>query len=179
MLALTEINTILSLQLLIARAAQKDSLGWWEDDALTPSGKYLLERLFLVDADEAGRKLALEAARVRYHAAFGAENSVLYLFHLDQTGDVEHSLQGINLSSIPVPSESIQSIDDLRQLLLEHTGSPMKYQVVGERSNNRLEIKMVDAPSTADLTHIVQTLAWATLESEPGKPVFPFIQQTV
>jgi hypothetical protein len=179
MLDAHERNLILTFQLLIARAAQKDSLKWWEDDALTPSGKYLLERLFLVDADEASRKLAIEAAKVRFQAAFGNENNVLHLFHLDQTGDVEHSLQGINLSSIPVPSESIQSIDDLRQMLLEHVGSPMKYQVVGERSSNRLEIKRGEAHSKSDLIHIVKTLAWATLESEPGKPVFPYFQQTV
>ena len=94
MLDASESKLILSLQLLIARAAQKDSLMWWEDDALTPSGKYLLDRLFFFDADEAGRKLAMEAAKVRYRAAFGAENNVLHLFHLDQTGDVEYSCQG-------------------------------------------------------------------------------------
>lgn len=179
MLEVTDRKLILNLQLLIARAAQKDSLKWWEDDSLTPSGKYLLERLFIVDADEAGRKLAIEAAKVRFQAAFGNENSFLNLFHLDQAGEVEHSLQGISLSSIPVPLEPIQSIADLRQMLLEQVGSPMKYQVVGERSNNRLEIKMGDTPSNFELTDIVKTLAWATLESEPGKPIFPYIQQTL
>jgi len=168
---------ILNLQLLIARAAQKDSLKWWEDDSLTPSGKYLLERLFIVDADEAGRKLAIEAAKVRFQAAFGNENNLLHLFHLDQEGEVEHSLQGISLSSVSVPSEPIQTIENLRHVLVEQVGSPLKYQVIGERSNNRLEIKMGDAPSKSDLTHIVKTLAWAALESEPGKPVFPYIQQ--
>lgn len=170
---------ILSLQLLIARAAQKDSLKWWEDDSLTPSGKYLLERLFIIDADETGRKLAIEAAKVRFQAAFGNEKKVLHLFHLDQTGEVEYSLQGIRLSSMPISLRPIQSIDDLRHVLREQIGSPMKYKVIGERSNNRLEIKIRDTPSKFELTDITKTLAWASLEGEPGKPVFPYIQQTL
>lgn len=179
MLDLTETKTILNLQLLIARVAQKDSLNWWEDDSLTPSGKYLLERLFVVNPDEAGRKLALEAARVRYQAAFGTGNNVLHLFHLDQTGDVDLSLQGVGLPTIKVPSEAIQSMDDLRSLLLDQVGSPLKYQALRERSNNRLEIKMAGATSKPELIDIVKTLAWATLESEPGKPIFPYIQATL
>lgn len=178
MLENSDRKLILSLRLRIARAAQKDSLKWWEDDSLTPSGKFLLERLFIIDADEAGYKLAIEAAKVRYHAAFGKENNDLHLFHLDQTGDIEHSLQGISLSSLPVSLEPSQSVDSLRHNLLEQIGSPMKYQVVGERSNNRLEIKLGDAHSKFELVDIVKTLAWASLEGEPGKPVFPYIQQT-
>jgi hypothetical protein len=167
---------ILSLQLLIARAAQKDSLSWWEDDSLTPAGDYLLERLFMANPGQAGKRLALEAAKVRYHAAFGNENNVFHLFHLDQTGDVEHNLDELSLSNITLPLEPIQTIDALRQALLEQIGFPMKYQIVGERSNNRLEIKLAGAPSKNDLIHLVKTLAWATLESEPGKPIFPYIQ---
>ena len=179
MLSATEGKLILSLQLLIARAAQKDSLSWWEDDALTPSGKYLLERLFIVNPDEAGRKIAIEAAKVRYQAAFGADNHVLHLFHLDQTGDIELNLQELSLSSVPAPTEPVQSLEVLRHLLLEQVGSPMVYQIVGERSNNRLEIKIGNSSSQPELIDIVKTLAWAALEGEPGKPKFPYIQPTL
>jgi len=170
--------TILALQLLIARAAQKDSLSWWEDDSLTPSGKYLLERLFMVDPDEVGRRLALEAARVRYRAAFGEDRKALHLFRLDQTGEVEFDLREVNLSTIPLSSAAIQTIDSLRRLLLEQVGSPMSYEVVGERFSNRWEIKLKDKSLKPDLVQIVKTLAWATLEGEPGKPVFPYIRHT-
>ena len=106
-------------------------------------------------------------------------NEVLHLFHLDQTGDIDLNLQGFSLSTIPISADAIYSIDELRQLLLEQVGSPMKYQVVGERSNNRLEIKMGDMTSQRDIIHIVKTLAWATLEGERGKPIFPYIQPTL
>jgi len=170
-------QTILSLQLLIARAAQKDSLKWWEDDSLTPSGKYLLERLFFIDPDEAGRKLALEAARTRYQAAFEGSNNILHLFHLDQTGEVELSLQGIRLSTISIPPEPIPSTDILCRMLLERAGSPLKYQVVGERSNNRREIRLINTASNLSVLAIAKTLACASLEGYPGKPIFPYIQQ--
>jgi hypothetical protein len=169
---------ILGLQLLIARAAQKDSLSWWEDDSLTPSGLYLLERLFFVDPNEAGRKLALEAARVRHQAAFGAEKNVLHLFHLDQTGEIELYLQGISLSPLSIPLEPVKTTENLRQLLLEKNGSHMDYQVIGERPNNRLEIKIGGAHSRPDVIHFAKTLAWATLEGSSGKPVFPYIRET-
>jgi hypothetical protein len=179
MLAHSEVNTILGLQLLIARAAQKDSLIWWEDDSLTASGRYLLDRLFIINPEEAGRKLAVEAARVRYLAAFGGENNALHLFHLDQTGEIELSLQGIDLSSIPVPADAIKSVEDLRRLLLELVGSPIKYQIVEERSNHRLEIKLGEKSPGPGVLQIVKTLAWAILESKPGKPIFPYIQQVL
>lgn len=179
MLEASESELILRLQLVIARAAQKDSLRWWEDDSLTPSGKFLLERLFIVDAEEAGRKLAVEAAKVRFQAAFGDKNNALNLFHLDQAGEVEHALQGIRLSSIPIPADPILSMEDLRRVLLEQVGSPLKYQVLGARSNSRLEIKIENLPTKFDLNPIAKTLAWAMLEGEPGKPIFPYIRQTI
>jgi hypothetical protein len=171
-----EKQVILSLQLLIARAAQKDSLSWWEDDSLTPSGMFLLERLFVVNPGKTGRALALEAARVRYQAAFGVDNNFIHPFHLDQDGTIAFSLQDFDLSVISFPPDPIISIDALRQQLLDQAGSPLEYQVLGERSNNRLEIKIKSSTTPPTLVDTVKTLTWASLEGQPGKPVFPFIQ---
>lgn len=180
MLEPAEGKIILTLRLLIARAAQKDSLNWWEDDSLTPTGAYLLDKLILINVDEASRKLALEAAKVRYRGAFGENNpAALHLFHLDQTGEVEYSLQDIKLTELPLPAHPIKTMDEFRQLLLEHVGAPLKYQVIGERRNNSLEINLKEASLKPDLILIAKTLAWATLASEPGKPIFPYIQPTL
>jgi hypothetical protein len=102
MLDLTEINTILGHQLLIARAAQKDSLNWWENGSPTPSGQYFLERLFSININTTGRRQALEPAKVRHQAAFGSVNSSLDLFRLDQTAAIELSLQRANLFNLPL-----------------------------------------------------------------------------
>jgi hypothetical protein len=170
---------LLSLRLLIARAAQKDSLGLWEDDSLTQAGSYLLDRLFLADPIEAGRMLALEAARTRYQAAFNGEDTVLHLFHLDKTGEVEHGLQGIRLTNVPVPSEPITTQDALRQNLLELTGEPPKFHIVGERANHRFEISVIPSIGNISILNLAKVLAWATLEGKPGQPIFPYISMNL
>ncbi len=167
-------NTLLGLRLLIARAAQKDSLGWWEDDSLTEAGHYLLERLFLVNPEEAGRKLALEAARTRYQAAFNRDAAALHLFHLDKTGEIEHRLQGICLADIQPPKEPLLTMDALRQKLFELAGHPLKFQIVGERANHRLEIRIHGASGKTPILDVAKTLAWASLEGKPGQPIFPY-----
>ena len=80
MLDNSEIERIIQLRLLIARAAQKDSLHWWEDESLTQAGVFLVERLFIMDASETARKLAIEAARTLYRMAFGDDRKKLHLF---------------------------------------------------------------------------------------------------
>lgn len=168
-------QALLQLRLLIARAAQKDSLNWWEDDSLTQAGSYLLERLFLADPGEAGRKLALAAAKTRYQAAFNGEDSVLHLFRLDMTGEIEYGLQGVRLAGIPLPADPIASLDDLRQDLLEMTGQVPQFKILGERAHHRIEIGLKEPVAKLSVLDIAKTLAWAALEGKPGQPIFPYI----
>jgi hypothetical protein len=167
---------LLNLQLLIARAAQKDSLNWWEDDSLTSAGNYVLERLFLHAPAEAGRKLALEAARSRYHVAFSGIQEAVHLFRLDPHREIQSTLQEISVSKADVPIDPITTLDALRQHLLQEIGEEPKYEVIGERAEHRLEVRPHRKITQADVIQLAQTLAWATLEGKPGAPVFPFIR---
>lgn len=167
---------LLALRLLIARAAQKDSLNWWEDDSLSPAGSYLLERLFPADPVEAGRKLALEAAKNRYEAAFSSDNAVLHLFCLDNSGDVEYGLQGIRLADIPAPNEPISTTDALQERLIALSGSKPAFQIVGERANRCLEISIKNSTNRHSVLDLAHILAWASLEGQPGHPIFPFLR---
>ncbi len=175
MLNAEENIALLGLRLLIARAAQKDSLNWWEDDSLTQAGGFLLERLFFTDPGEAGRKLALEAAKTRYQAAFNGQDTAMHLFRLDKTGEIEHDLQGIHLSDIPLSLEPIATSDDLQQKLLALTGTKPQFQVVGERANHRLEIGLKIPIAKLAILDAAKTLAWASLEGKPGQPIFPYM----
>jgi hypothetical protein len=168
-------NTILRLRLLIARAAQKDSLAWWEDDSLTPAGGYLLERLFPTDPGEAGRRLALEAARTRCRAALAGQPDALHLFRLDRSGEIDHSLQGMRLSDLPLPAEPIPSLEALRQELLALGGPPV-YRVLGERAGCCLGISLKAAGGRPAPVESASSLAWAFLEGAPGSPIFPYLQ---
>jgi len=79
---------MLKPRLYIARAAQKDSRRWWEDESLTPSGAFALELRLPAAPIEAGRKLALAAARARHQNAFADDPDAIHLFRLDRTGPV-------------------------------------------------------------------------------------------
>jgi hypothetical protein len=70
---------LIALHLLLVRAAQKDSLRWWEAESLTQAGGFWVARLFLMDTAETARKLALEAACTRFRMAFGEDKHHLHL----------------------------------------------------------------------------------------------------
>ena len=166
---------ILQLRLLIARAAQLDSLNWWEDNSLTEAGNYLLERVFVFAKEEAARKLALEAAVRRYQGAFGEQKNMLHLFRLEPTGELDFRLRKIDLASVDIPLDPIPTLDALKQRLLTLIGEPPAYKVIIERGSHQLEIRLRSDKAKQDLVHLAQAFAWASLESKPGHPVFPYI----
>ena len=107
-----ETGAILGLRLLIARAANRDSLAWWDDESLTPPGGFLLERVFPTAPALAARSLALAAAVARHQAACTGE--VLHLYHLDADNQDGLALRFAPLLPIPVPREPIVTMDALR-----------------------------------------------------------------
>lgn len=176
MLSKSDIEGIIQLRLLVARAAQKDSLHWWEDESLTQAGSFLVERLFVTDAPETSRKLAIEAARTRYRMAIGEERKKLHLFWLDKIGQTEYDLLGVRYLNYDMPSEPIGSIDMLREKLLALTGDVIPYERIGGKGNEQMEIRVKGFPGKVSPLGLAKTFAWACLESTPGKPVFPYIQ---
>ncbi|MDD5368164.1 MAG: BrxE family protein [Anaerolineaceae bacterium] len=166
---------ILQLRFLIARAAQKDSLRWWDDDSLTPAGGFLFKRLFMNAPEAAGRKLAIAAAKARYHAAFNGEDHMLHLFRLDLAGEVENVLNTIPLTTLSIPDRPITILDGLRQDMDRITGDPTPFQVIAERANSRLEIQVADKEIHSNPLKLAQIFAWASLRGEPGAPIFPYI----
>lgn len=174
-LSLIQKTQIIHLRLLIARAAQPDSLNWWDDNSLSPAGDFLIDKLFLYAPQEAGRKLGLEAAASRYRAAFNHAQPALHLFRLEGSGEVEHGLREVNLLEIDLPQEPILTIDSLKQPLLRITGEPPGYSAVSERAERRLEIRLKDEKLRDNPLRMAQVFAWAMLEGRPGAPLFPYL----
>jgi hypothetical protein len=168
-------NKLLEIRLLILRAAQKDSLQWWEDESLTRAGDYLVERLFIMDQEEAARSLAMEAGKTRYRMAFEKDKNRLHLFRLDLTGQVELGMRFARLSDARMPRDAITSIDTLRDHLVATTGTPAKYEVAKLDNENRLQIRIKNFSARTSVVELAKTLAWACLESKPNQPYFPFI----
>jgi len=168
-----EAQVVLSLRLLIARAASRDSLAWWEDESLTSHARYVLERLFPTAPQLAARSLALVAASTRHEAA--CPGNSLHLYRLDPDNRDRLALRFASPLAVPVPEEAITTIEELREHLLRLTGGPAPYKVVGRTNANGVQIEIPPCPGDlSPLVHRARSLAWAYLEAAPGRPVFPF-----
>lgn len=172
---LEQLNSILQIRLLVARAAQKDSLSWWEDDSLTDSGAFLLEKLFLTAPLDAAKKLALKSAHGRYDAAFSGDDHALHLFCLDDRGEQDFPYQDIQIASIPIVPGPLPDLDTLRIYLQQVVGNPPVYKVISERANRRIEIRVADQALISEPLELAKVFAWASLESKPDYPLFPYI----
>jgi hypothetical protein len=170
-----EIHTVLGLRLLMARAANKDSLAWWDDESLTPHASFVLERIFPMAPRLAARSLALAAALARHQAACPASDGALHLYRLDADNRDRLALRFALLISIPVLEEPITTMDALRRHLLNLTGVPASYTVLRRVDAHGLLIQIPPNPERiSTLLHRARALAWAYLEGAPGEPVFPF-----
>jgi hypothetical protein len=171
----SEGTLILRMQLLIARAAQKDSLHWWEDETLTPAGSFVLDRLFPFSPSQTACKLALAAATARYHAAFAGEAQVLHLYALDTDGQVALALREAPLDNCGASSEPIDSVAKLEQqisaLLAEKR---TEQEFLKELAGHRLELK--GKAQTLSPLDRAKLFTWACLEGKAGVPVFPFLR---
>jgi len=54
------------IALLVARAGQKDSLAWWDDESLTDAGRFALTKIFPRNPGRAAVRLAFESAKGRH-----------------------------------------------------------------------------------------------------------------
>jgi hypothetical protein len=163
---------ILGLRLVIARAANQDSLAWWDDESLTPHAGFLLERVFPMAPSLAARSLALAAASARHQAA--CPEKALHLYRLDADNRDRLALRFAPLLSIPVAEEPITTMDALRQHLVKLTGESMPYTVV-RRNGHGLQVEIPPCPAGSSLlAHRAHTLAWAYLEGSPGEPALPY-----
>ena len=166
---------ILSLRLLVARAANNDSLAWWDDESLTPHAGFLLERVFPTAPTLAARNLALHAALARHQAACPANGRALHLYRLDTDNRDKLALRFASLQPIPVPDQPITTMDELSRRLLNLAGEQPAYTVVRRTDTNGLQIEVPPCPAgLCPMVHRATTLAWAYLEGAPGHPVFPF-----
>jgi hypothetical protein len=167
--------TILSLRLLIARAANRDSLAWWEDDSLSSHADYILQRTFPVEPHLAARRLALVATAVRHQALLSNDSSVLHLFRLDRDNRDRLATRFHTLHSIQLPDAPIDSTNTLRNHLLQLTKHPMPYTIERRGPHHALQIGVPRVPPDANLlVHRAQTLAWAYLENQSGPVNLPY-----
>jgi hypothetical protein len=168
-----EVRLILALRLLIARAANSDSLAWWDDESLTPAADYVLNRLFPMAPRLAGKSLALRAAAARHRVA--CPGDALHLYRLDVDSRDKLALRFAPLKPVTVPDTPIATMKALREQLLEVVDGPQAYTALRQTTPAGLLIDIPPAPADVPpIVHRAKTLAWAYLEGAQGAPVFPF-----
>lgn len=173
-----DLQTILRLRLLIARAANRDSLGWWDDEVMTAPAGFLLERLFPVAPPLATRSLALRAAFARHQGACAGIEGALHLYKLDADNADGLAVRNVPLLPVPYPEAPITTMDTLREHLSALLGRPASCKVVQRRIGGAMQIAIPPCPAGvwAPL-HRAESFAWAYLEGAPGQPVFPFAME--
>lgn len=172
-LTATDSHLILALRLLIARAANEDSLSWWDDESLTPAAAYLLNRLFPMAPRVAGKGLALRAALARHRVACPEDG--LHLYRLDADNRDKLALRFAPLDQVPVPETAIATKEALKDRLIELLDGPQPYTVLRQTATGGLLIDIPPAPvGVPPMVHRAKTLAWAYQEGAKAAPVFPF-----
>lgn len=169
-------NAILSLRLLIARAAGSDSLRWWEDESFTDGGRFILERLFPFAPPLIARSLAILAAARRHTNAFASHTHYLHLYRLDNDGADRQALFKEPLLPVPVPTEPITTIAQLRDRLLTLLGDQPAFTIDRLPDSPLIRLKLPPCPpDTPLLVQRARALAWAYLHAGPAQPVFPYL----
>lgn len=179
---------LIRLRLIVARAGEKDGLGWWESEALSDAGRFVLKRLFPRSRDWAAVELALEAAQVRHRRLVGERPGAVTLFAL---GDATERVIGAELRRLrgagagPEASPVMSSIEDLRSALRERgglgqddfDGAELQRMLVLQG----IELAQLGRRQLADrgaILGIARTLAAAYTLSEPGSLTVPYFQMT-
>src|SRR5207244_4414084 len=145
----------------VCRAAQGDSLRWWDDESLTPYARVILDPLFPRTAASTAIKIAFEAARLRYRAAFAATNArVLHLFSLDD--ETEMSLVDAEPDGVAPSEDPIADVEAVRLAL----GTDWRdYDIVDRGAGGLLEIR----PRAGSAVGSVETArALASAHAEGG-----------
>ena len=176
LIAPAEAETILRLRLLVARAAQPDSLNWWNDRSLTPEGGYVAERLFWVRPQLAAAKIAMASGRARHWDAIQAAPDIVHLFDLGEI--IEHELHVFPLGEAMIPSAPFASIAHLRTDIGKLIGDKVGYQIVKRDETGAIEIRAVTEQAVRPLVAWVCACALAFCEGDTGQPVFPYLHRT-
>lgn len=166
------LDLVLQLRLAVARAAQRDSLSWWDDEALTPDADLLLRRLFPRSSTGAARKLALRAARARHEAVLAAWPQARHLFNLGV--EVENRLDEAlrERISVDVPQDRIRSRNELAAALRAIAPEPTMPTI--RLAESQRATQLGDEAASLPVGDRAIVLAWAYTVPDAAGLVVPF-----
>jgi len=154
---------------LIARAGERDSLQWWDDDALTTNGDYVLPRLFPRRPKQVALKMAWRSALEKHRGVIESTGVRRFTTIFDVA---EAEIESVTPLSRAF-GEPIPSVDELRRHLeafLPNIGDATPPKPYGAGLIDLTE--SADSPSNALLN-----LVAAYLLGDKAQPVFPFLSK--
>jgi len=157
------------IALLVARAGQKDSLAWWDDESLTEAGRFALTKIFPRNPARAALRLAFESAKGRHAGVLAAARVTQVTTLLDLA---EPFVEELSSDSNPW-SAPIVSAEDLRRQLLLLAPDAGTLTLPTPDLAGLLDLTSCDAQTEL---HKATTLAAGYLLGQKGKPVFPFMR---
>lgn len=180
-LTLAEAELISRLRLIVARAAQPDSLRWWDDRSLTAEGGYLAERLFARRPRLAAAKIALGAARRRHAATVPNSPGMVHLFDLGDEAEYEVSAVALDEGWIPATAFTSGEIflAAVAAIIPDGTGYTCQFPGLRGTLSGPLEVQL-SPDSDPTIKHTVaQASALALAYGEAGldRPVFPYFKR--
>ena len=166
-----EAERVVGLALLVVRAGARDSLGWWEDEALTEAGAFALRRIFPRDPKRVAVRLAFRAARERHSGVLASAGVGRVTTLLDLT---ESLVEGTAVLPGSL-DEPIASPDELRRRMRELAPRLDDLRIPQPQTFGLLDLTALTERSGVSLGEMATMLAAGYLNGEKGRPVIPYI----
>jgi len=177
-----DLEAVLKLRCRIARLGENDAYHWWDSDAATETGLYVLKRLFPKTATWVGVEMAAAAARVRHEALLPKVRAV-HLFDLGPETEraLDNLVHEMKLSQAdaspflpsppnPAPADVGEALEALGivqpDAALKQPGASERFYCVGDVTQDGLR-----NPAT-----LAAGLAAAYKFSRPGHLIAPYLR---
>jgi hypothetical protein len=165
-------DLIAKVVLLILRAGQKDSLGWWDDESLTDAGRYAFDKLFPRNPRYLAVRLAFSAAKERHQGMLKAARIDTSVTIWDLAEPIMESFQGI----LPTSLHPIRTVEEFRQQLIHLLPSVRDVQIPAPDKTGLLDLSPRMNAKRQHRIDFIELLATGYLSGGVGNPVFPFLR---
>ena len=163
---------VIALALLVVRAGAKDSLDWWDDEALTRAGRFVLARIFPRAPGQAAVRLALRAARERHAGVLAAAGVASATTLVDLAEPLLHGVDAADL----VSAEPVASEEEFRGRLVALVPEAVSLGLPQPTASGLLDLTHLVAPAGPSLLDRAIVLGAGYLAGRKREPVFPFVR---
>jgi hypothetical protein len=160
------------LGLLVARAGQKDSLVWWDDEALTEAGSFALAKIFLRGPAQAAQRLAVQSA-------MGRHKGLLLAAGVKQATTLFDLAEPYIRNGPPLPnlvSGPIATPEEFRDQLLTLAPGAGTIRLPSPGVTGLLDLSPLFKRQAKTAVETADILAAGYLLGKMREPIFPFIR---